>query len=230
MMNKFIAVFVLLFIPWAFAQTNPDDLAPLVDLRNGGQAVGKANDGSLLGASLLAKEGEGYVRSSSDATSWGAGSMISLLENSSALYMQTYNPSVKIYIGDISLQTGGKYSPHSSHQNGLDVDVLYMGNKRYDSVFDKDGNLTDRYNYQANWDYWRIVVSQQILKNDKPVSIVSMILVDPKLKELIDIWAQAQNFTDPLDAEILKLLRPTVAHDDHFHLRLRCSPYHPQCL
>ena len=139
-MNKFIAVFVLLFIPWAFAQTNPDDLAPLVDLRNGGQAVGKANDGSLLGASLLAKEGEGYVRSSSDATSWGAGSMISLLENSSALYMQTYNPSVKIYIGDISLQTGGKYSPHSSHQNGLDVDVLYMGNKRYDSVFDKDGN------------------------------------------------------------------------------------------
>ena len=242
-MSKIFLILLFSLAQISFAQTD-DPLAPLIDLENGGEALGAPqgkliqnpdgsvvdNRGTLLNGSLLPGEGEGFVRDSEAKTSWGTGMMISLIENSAALYMQTYQPPFKIYIGDIALQWGGIYEPHKSHQNGLDVDILYMGNKHYESVFDQDGNLTDRFNPEANWNYWRMLVSQQFLKNGNLVSAVSMILVDPRLKDFFVTWAAAQGISqNPVDAEILKVLRPTQGHDDHFHLRLKCSPYYLQC-
>lgn len=247
----FSLVFGFIFSQTTVAQTKlaqenfDNNLAPLVDFENGGHAVNYPNtktitnpdgtsttiDGALEDGTLLPEEGEGFIRDSHASTSWGAGVMISLLENSSSLYMQTYQPKVKIYVGDIAMEHGGPYRPHSSHQSGLDADVLYMGNTRYESVLDKDGFPNEKFHAWDNWNYWRILVSQKMMVKGKLTSVVSMILVDPKLKEYLTTWVAEQGIAEnELDAEILTKLRPTVSHDDHFHLRLRCSPFYLKCL
>lgn len=221
------------------------ELSPLVDLYNGGQAVGAAQPitihnpdgtdtivkGSLLNGSLLPKSGEGFARLSSPDTSWGAGMMVSLLMNSAAEFSQTTAPGNIVRVGDIAMEFGGEYSPHKSHQSGLDADVLFMGTKNYSSVLDAAGNVTDRFEVQKNWDYWRLLVSQQIMQKGKQISVVSMILVDPRIKTYLCGWAQSNGYVNnPLDREVLRRLRPTEGHDDHFHLRLKCSPHYPQCV
>jgi murein endopeptidase len=58
-----------------------------------------------------------------------------------------------------------------------------------------------------------------------------MILVGPRVKAALCEWAQANKmFDDPENVEIMRKVRPTEGHDDHFHLRIHCSPYYPECV
>ena len=218
-------------------QPTPDELAlaPLLDLRGGGEATGAAQgtgptQGGLLNGTLIPSVGNGFKSVSGESSRWAAGIMSSLLINSGPVLANQY-PGLTLMIGGIAQQNGGPYGPHKSHQNGLDADVLFVGAKNYDSVLDKDGHVTDRFDYEKNWFYWRLITSQQIRNGKKQGSAVSMILVDPRLKTAICAWAKARESTlDSLDYEVLKTLRPTEGHDDHFHIRLHCSPFYASCL
>ena len=206
-------------------------LGPWLNLKDGGIAVGNPQGtnpyGQLVNGTPLPINGTGFRRL--DPT-WGTGHMISLIEESAAEINRIY-PNVTVYIGDIAKQLGGYFNPpHLSHQNGLDADVLFMGAKSYDSVLDKDGNVTDRFDKEKNWQYWRLITAQRFAQNGKVDSIVSMILIAPQIKVALCDWAKTTNhLVDPLDILVMRALRPTVGHEDHFHIRLRCSPYHKDC-
>lgn len=219
-------------------------LGPWLDLKGGGIAIGNPQgtvvtnpDGSVTGsygrlanASVLPARGEGFESVSDPDSSAGTGHMISLIVNSAAAIHQAY-PDVIVRIGDIARTQGGYfYPPHKSHQNGLDADILFMGARNWESVLDPDGQVTSRFDFVKNWQYWRSITAQQFSRNGKVESILSMILVAPEIKIALCQWANANAMLeDPLNREVMRRLRPTEGHDDHFHIRLQCSPYHAEC-
>lgn len=210
-------------------------LGPLLDLINGGQATGAAQgsgltQGGLINGSQLPVKGDGFASVSGPDTRWGTGMMISLIENSSQA-MTVQFPGLTVNVGGIALEHGGPHAPHRSHQNGLDADILYMGTKNYNPVIDKDGVVLPTFDHEKNWYYWRLITSQAMKVGAKVESAVSMILVDPRLKTHLCAWAKARESSlDALDLEVLSRLRPTEGHDDHFHVRLRCSPHYANCI
>lgn len=258
--HKFVAALAALLIPVSgFSSTDlatptPDEqaLGPWLDLTGGGNAVGPAQTmqsksgsagpiyGSLINGTLLPAQGEGFRRINSPTTSWGTGLMISLLTRASSEMTTKLYPGLIMLIASIAQEHGGPYGPHKSHQNGLDADVVFAGLTRYESVLDSEGHVTAKFEPEKNWNFWRMLMQQQILQRDphslspealKPVPVVSMIFVSPEIKQYLCAWAKEQGIiNNPLDAEILRRLRPTVGHDDHFHVRLKCSPYYAQCL
>ena len=222
------------------------ELGPWLELRGGGQSVGPAQTrvvrapdgtttnvyGSLENGTPLTSSGPGIrTLNWSRDERWGAGHMISLLEKASEAFARDHAPGNIVYVGDISRKGGGHFHPpHKSHQNGLDADVVYMGQTTFKSVLDPQGNVTARFDRGKNWQYWRMLVAQQIVRQGRPTSVVSMILVGPKLKEDLCRWTKEQRMlSDPLNIEVMKRVRATGGHDDHFHLRLHCSPYHERC-
>ncbi len=217
-------------------------LSPLLDLYNGGQAVGSAQghiatpekpatSGTLMNGSELPEKGVGFENIGERTDDWGSGLMVSFIMNAGPL-VAAANPGSVMRVGAIAQQYGGAYAPHTSHQNGLDADVLFMGAKDYSSVLDGQGNVTSKFDVEKNWSVWKIATSQQLAtSNGKPTTAVSMILVDPRIKTFICSWAKSREATlDALDYEVLRRLRPTAGHDNHFHLRFKCSPHYASCV
>lgn len=219
-------------------------LGPWLNLRTGGQAVGPAQTiilknpdgttttilGSLEQGTLLPERGEGFKRLSGADTSWGAGHMISLLENASAHFKKYFWSDHVLHIGDVAQELGGPYTPHSSHQNGLDADVLFMGQTQYISVVDAEGKVTERFDRDMNWYFFKMLASQKMMDGTRIVPVVTMILVAPEIKTEMCRWAKEKGLLEDADnRELMSLLRSAAGHDDHFHIRLRCSPHHLQC-
>lgn len=230
------------------APTEDDDqrLGPWLDLRGGGIAEGPVHTvesknpdgtvtkvfGKLVGASPLVPDRASLRRISSEQHTYGTGHMFSLLKNSSSAYAAAFDAQAFIAVGGIAEREGGFNPPHSSHQNGLDADIAYLGQKGFSSVIDRDGHVVpEKFDAQKNWSYWRMLYGQRILDRGKAKSVVSMILVGPRVKTYLCDWAkQTGLLADSENIEIMKRIRPTEGHDDHFHLRLHCSPYHALCV
>lgn len=218
-------------------------LGPWLDLEGGGRSVGRAQGvvtidedgtsrgeyGSLENDSILPRAGDGFISVSSPDESAGAGHLVSLLVNAAAdLYAR--DPGTVLRVADLSHVGGGySYPPHRSHQNGLDADVLFVGATSWRSVLDGTGAVSARFDFERNWDFWRALVAQKIRTKSSVDSVVSMILVAPEIKTAVCEWALATGRTSLEDLDVLRRLRPTEGHDDHFHLRVRCSPYHERC-
>lgn len=208
-------------------------LGPWLDLENGGHALGAPqgkdpNFGTLEHAAKLPAKGDGFLGRGGE-NGYGTGHMISLILSSASEYARTHNGEV-IRVNSIALQNGGFNKGHKSHQNGLDGDFLFMGAQRSESVLNKDGKVTEKFSPQKNWDYWRSIVGQRYARAGRVQSIVGMILVAPEIKKFLCDWTKANNMQgDPLNRAVLQRLYPTAGHDDHFHLRLLCSPYHTKC-
>lgn len=225
------------FLPYSLTEEQERMIGPWLDLRTGGIAVGPSqskdgsSQGSLTNGSLMPKSGLGFRRVGDESESWGAGHMISLIENASAYFTKEIWPGKEICVGGIAKQFGGKYGPHKSHQNGLDADILFVGNNDWKSVLNEKGEVTDRFNTEMNWAFWRSIFDQKIVENGKEISIVTMILVDPRIKTFLCDWGTKNNiFANPIDRELMTRIRPTEGHDDHMHIRIRCSPHHPLCV
>lgn len=230
---------------WAEPSEQEQILGPWLDLTGGGHAVGPAqtiqpknSDGSLgapvygrlQNGTLLPEKGQGFIRINSPTTSWGTGMMVSLLTRASLEMNQRLYPGITILIASIAQEHGGPYRPHKSHQNGLDADVVFAGQTKYETVLDKDGRVTEKFHPEKNWNFWKLFVQQQILQKGQPTTVVSMIFVSPEIKQYMCAWAKQRGLlSNPLDAEVMRRLRPTAGHDDHFHIRLKCSPHHPLC-
>lgn len=219
-------------------------LGPWLKLNEGGVAIGKpqgkatknpdgteTNDyGKLENGTPLPDRAPGIRRLGRVDQSYGTGFMISLLLNASAEFNRQH-PEETVRVGSIAQQAGGFFHPpHKSHQNGLDADVLYIGLKSYVPVVDPKGQVNDLLQMEKNWKYWQLLMSQRYAENGRVQPIVSMILVDPAIKTKYCAWAAEKNILNlPETRLLLRTMRPTDGHDDHFHIRLRCSPYHKAC-
>jgi hypothetical protein len=90
--------------------------------------------GNYLDGGIQLQEGTGLlVRRPNNA--WGRPVVVRSLEQVGMLMALTH-PGTKLVVGDLSRQRGGRFSPHSSHKEGLDVDIgLYRPGVDYDEQY-----------------------------------------------------------------------------------------------
>lgn len=128
----------------------------------------------------------------------------------------------KLWVGDISRQKGGYVGNHKSHQNGLDVDVAYPTMRVPTGGFInivKSGTVISDFQIQEAWD---------LFKTTWDSGSTDRIFVGSVVKRAFCKYAKVQKEYDSY-GELLRRLRPTPGHDNHFHLRIKCTPNQPRC-
>lgn len=159
---------------------------------------------------------------------YGTNDMLSVLANMGR-YSQQKMKGYVLSVGDVSAKNGGPLGRHSSHQMGLDADISYY----FDSKEKKNGlkeavassKPVSSFMADEQWDMFKMLVSQ---------GNVDRIFIHPVLKkELCGVASRKGDLkpsaTDGAVFETLRVMRPEVHHDDHFHLRLKCSTAQPRC-
>lgn len=213
-------------------------IASLMDIIEGGRAIGsyvttrEDGDGKIENADKLSDTGKGYRKLYPQRDrDFGTGMLVSLIENASAYFVGKLYPGAIVVVGDLSQEKGGKLrgSRHKSHQSGLDVDMPYIGTYKFESVV-LNGKLKPDFDYAKNWNYFRLIASQQIVLGGVQQTVLNRVFVDQAVKKGFCAWAKKNGIINkPFDAEILRRLRAEPGHKDHFHVRLKCSPYYPLC-
>ncbi|MBS1970825.1 MAG: penicillin-insensitive murein endopeptidase [Bdellovibrionales bacterium] len=133
-------------------------------------------------------------------------------------------------VGDVSRQKGGSLGNHSSHQMGIDADISYY----FDDVNKQKGlddavessKVVRSFMEDEQWTLFKSLVEQ---------NIVAFIFVDPVIKK--DLCAFATRSGDFKSGDTTSVAFRTLrslntsapGHDNHFHLRLKCSEGQPRC-
>jgi penicillin-insensitive murein endopeptidase len=166
--------------------------------------------------------------------SYGSLDLVTLLENSSRRLHDFFPSSERLQVGDTSNIYGGQAGGHSSHQNGLDADLVYFrkdgremlpdssatGKTGFDEKFVIANRITKNFDVARNWKWISILESTQR---------VERIFVDPVIKATLCQYAKDQNVFE-ISTEVLRMLRPWPLHDDHMHVRITCPASSPNCI
>jgi penicillin-insensitive murein endopeptidase len=213
----FILVNFILACSLAFAQLLPEPR-------------GHYNSGAIKFSWELPFEGEGYVRLFVERNrGWGTQPMIEMIEKSAAEIHQLFPAKDRLQVGDISSKRGGRISRHSSHQNGLDVDLAFY---RLNGVEQPTnyrggflGSMVRRGRLSRNFD---IVRNWELIKALHRFGKVSRIFVDKVIKKEICRHAEYLGEKDAFQ-DVLRSLRPYPNHTDHLHVRIECPENALKC-
>lgn len=147
-------------------------------------------------------------------------------------FAREISPNYILRISDLSQKGGGKLqnSNHKSHQNGLDVDIaliLKTPEKGFVDVVDEaSGKLADQFLIKENFEFLMRVTNNQKTR-------VSWIFTDQKIKNSMCSYAKKNNLLKSKSRDqviyMLSRLRHEPNHDDHYHIRIACTKYHPRC-
>lgn len=192
-----------------------------------GVSRGLANNGSLAGGIQL-QSGPGYaVRN--PKRSYGTALSVSLIMDAMKAYSDKFPKAPRFMIGDLSVENGGKLSPHLSHQSGRDVDISYIhASNKEDLRFQHMTNTT--LDIEKNW-----FVLEYFLKSGK----VQYIFVDYDLQASFYNYAKSKGYTDAQLKTMIQypngkksynaIMRHSKGHADHFHVRFVCAPSDVNC-
>jgi murein endopeptidase len=183
------------YLPFSPSQCDPDPSRP----------VGKFYAGSLDKGVNLTDRGSGYIHLRGgdpvDTDDWGSLELVNCVETVGRAWEATGR---RIDVNDLSRRPGGRFRPHSSHQNGLDADIRYVRKDGQDAPLDLRRN-PEEYDPLATQELMRL-----FLKNCE----VSLIFSDTGRLGFGD------QELDP-DREVLTY---ATGHSNHFHLRLNPPP------
>lgn len=150
-------------------------------------------------------------------------------------YIKSLGQSVASYltgtilIGDLSQEKGGPLpDEHSSHQNGLDADILFWQNpiaaKRILTWRERENiyplSLLRDNNKNLDYSKWNSIHGG-ILKLAASSGKVDRIFVNPLIKRNLCAMYEGEDW--------LSKIRPWWGHDGHFHVRLSCPDNSPLC-
>ncbi|MBK7842652.1 MAG: penicillin-insensitive murein endopeptidase [Bdellovibrionales bacterium] len=150
---------------------------------------------------------------------YGSGLLVAIIKKVSLRFQEMYGNRDVVRVNALSKKGGGKLGSHSSHQNGLDADIVYIGESKWGTVLDKRGDVKKDFDTEKNYQFFKMLVA---------TGYVNRIFVDKKIKKRMCGWVKSQGLMDEAK-DVLIALRSHDGHDDHFHLRLKCSPYYPLC-
>lgn len=164
-------------------------------------------------------EGIEYVVKS-PGTAWGTPRTVAMLRDAIREYARSVRGEPKVYVGDLSLRSGGPFPPHLSHQDGRDVDIAYV----------IDGPSRDRPRFVAahsrNLDFERTwALLGAILES----GAVKYVFMDYDVQRILYEWA-LQAGEDPGRLSLLfqyprgrrashGTIRHWKGHRNHFHVR-----------
>ena len=196
------------------------------------QVRGFYSKGQLRDANSLKDEGKGFVHIFGRRQRYyGSDGLIETLVRVSSEMLDLFPDSERLQIGDLSNQRGGVAGGHASHQNGLDVDIVYFKNDRREQIdfegktgFDEDfvinGQLTPNFDIPRNW---------ALMKAFQKTGRLERIFVHEKIKLTLCEYAESMGELES-EFETLRKLRHFPNHQNHLHLRLTCPSTSPQCI
>ncbi len=212
----------------SFLRKNPDKLkvGQTLVLRvqkfNGatGESRGLANNGSLSGGVQL-PAGPGYIVRNAKR-SYGTAQTVGLIMDTLGAYAKQYPKGPKFSVGDLSVQNGGKLTPHLSHQSGRDVDITYLH-----KTAKTNGTSVD---IEKNW-----FVLEHFLKTKK----IQYIFMDYDLQKYFYDYAKAQGYSESQLKSMIQypngkksyfaIIRHSKGHADHMHVRFVCAETDKNC-
>ncbi len=195
------------------------------------EPIGYYSDGSLRHGQRLPDQGPGFMKLFLDRNrSFGAAEMINMITKATAGLNEAFPNLDRLQIGDIAKEGGGKVSDlHTSHQNGLDVDVTYfrLNHKEqapehitgFSETMVTGGRISKNFDTPRVWEF---------LKKLHENGQVQRIFMDPVIKKEICRLARLKKEVVSFE-EVLRSLRPYPGHADHMHIRLRCPLEAKEC-
>lgn len=217
-----LTIFLVLLCFFPASQAQPDTHAwSRVDKPTAGraaQSIGKYTSGCLRGAATLAQNGEGYqTMRLTRKRYYGHPDLIRFIEK---MGQAAQNQRLgTLLIGDLGQPRGGPtLTGHRSHQTGLDVDIWYL------LVREKGLSFSEREHWGApsvltanangiNPAQWS-PANEKILETAARLPEVDRIFVNARIKQVL--------CERKISHDWLQKIRPWYAHDDHFHVRLKC--------
>ncbi len=195
-----------------------------------GVSCGSASGGKLLRGVRLPPQGLGYLVPShwrKRSTNFGSSALVKLLKDTGEAISREH-PGAVLVIGDMSDEDGGQLRHHKSHQSGRDVDIGYLRmvstgvlappvNKFIS--FDGQGRSNEESTYfdlRRNWD----VI--ELLLTNKEIGI-EYIFVSQQIRTWLLQYSSVTKKKPTVQAYANKVLRVTPGHNNHFHLRIKCS-------
>ena len=192
------------------------------------ESIGAYTAGCIRNSAALSIDGEGYqVIRPSRGRYYGNPETIEYIESLSKKANKELN--TMLLIADISQQTGGPIlDDHSSHQIGLDADILLWQHPiarnrtltvterehiHPQSVLTDDETAVDGFKWQE--------IHGEILKLAASDTRVDRIFINPVIKKRL--------CNDYPGQQWLGKLRPWYGHDGHFHVRLKCPQGNSLC-
>lgn len=192
------------------------------------ESIGSYTAGCIRNAAALPVSGEGFqVIRLGRGRYYANPEMIDYIES----LAKTVNEQLgaMLLIGDVAQRTGGPmFDEHSSHQIGLDADILFWQHpiaiKRQltimerahiypQSVLNEQQTAVDDF----KWD----VKIEEIIKTAASDKRVDRIFVNPVIKKRLCQTHPGEKW--------LGRVRPWYGHDGHFHVRLKCPPGNMLC-
>ncbi len=199
------------------------------------QVHGTYTNGYLVDPSELLLEGFGFIKIFRQrGHQFGADQLVDLIMKMSSKVKNAFSFSERLQIGDMSSEKGGQLGGHSSHQNGLDVDISYLrkdkreqdpwftaGSKTgFDESFVDNSGFSKNFDVERNW-----FVLKEFVKTGK----VQRIFVDGILKAGFCKYTKSKGIYEE-NIEVLRRLRAWPLHDDHMHVRMFCPAGSNACM
>ncbi len=178
---------------------------------------GAPQSGRLVNGEKL-PDGPGYqVRVQGNA--YGTNDTVTLLMTCLPKVKKKWKNAPEILVGDLSREHGGRFPPHRSHQNGLDVDISYFHNVRPAPDYFREAT-PGTLDAEKTW---------FLLKTFIDTGRVDYIFVDYSLQKALydeakkrgakakqlDQWFQYPNGKGMGEG----LIRHSPSHKNHFHIR-----------
>lgn len=209
----------------------------------GSVSCGTANRGALHDAAALPREGVGYVIPEpwwQRGRRYGTDELVGLITRVAAL-VHDHHPGGVLGVADLSGPSGGVLPGHRSHQSGRDVDLIYYALDPSGAPFPPDHvmayyshtgrghharapdfvrGIAERYfDLTRNWALVKALIAD-------PGAEVEHIFVSSRVRRWLLDYARRVGEPEALVARAARLLRRprgVDGHNDHMHVRIRCS-------
>ena len=216
-MKKYIMVFAISLLSFSELEAS--------------EAVGYYSAGSLLSAESIKDRGTNIRKLFLQRQRfYGTTEIQDIISDAADFVRQEFPKAGVLQVGDIANKNGGALLEHGSHQNGLDVDIVYLTKNGklqsqsaayWEEEFVKNGLTSSNFHTKRNLSLFKyLIVNKQ----------VERIFVDQAIKLELCTYALENNLlNDPDINETLRRLRVEKLHTTHFHMRIKCPSSDLSC-
>lgn len=199
---------------------------PTKHTRPRGQSIGAPWAGELRNATKL-KSGEGYFLRR-PYRAYGTRTMVSHLRRAIKDTLESHPKAHVLAVGDLSAESGGWISDHSSHRSGRDVDLGLFFKKRPAGYPENFVVATDKNLDRAAT--WALIRNLVVTADDD--GGMQVIFLDYGVQGILYRWAKANGVSEKRLSRIFQyphgrgasagLVRHEPNHADHLHVRFKC--------
>ncbi|MEZ4450095.1 MAG: penicillin-insensitive murein endopeptidase [Nannocystaceae bacterium] len=206
------------------AQTQSRLLAAKV--RGTGVSVGAPTRGRLVNGVELPDNPDLYTRRKPDQ-SYGSSHTIRTMVAAISEFRRISGYTRELVIGAISLQRGGRFRPHRSHQSGRDVDIRLPILR---SIDHHNAPRASEVDWRATW---------RLIDAFVQSGEVQYIFLDYKMQRTLYKFARESGVPKQRLAEVIQwprdsrsnngIVRHAPGHTTHLHVRVKCGEHERHC-